>query len=98
MKRNLILIFILIKLSIFAQSFTSNFKYLGVSMNKYRYGLTPFDIYAYDVNHLSTTSKSIPSLIMHQELYLVELLVKISLKEKLNIHLIQQDPMLNLKK
>jgi hypothetical protein len=38
--------------------YKSDFWYGGLSFNKYIYGLTPFDIYAYDVNHLeSNTNK-----------------------------------------
>lgn len=40
----------------FSQDFTHDFGYVGLSFNKYSYGLTPFEIYAYDINHLSSNT------------------------------------------
>lgn len=36
--------------------FSSDFNYFGVSMNHYIHGLTPIEIYAYDVNAASSTT------------------------------------------
>lgn len=55
--KNLILVFIFFSSTfLYSQDFSDNFTYVGIGVNKYIYGLTPFDIYAYDVNHLSTNT------------------------------------------
>lgn len=46
----------------FSQDFTSDFGYVGISYNKYSYGLTPFEIYAYDINHLSSNTNQFKGL------------------------------------
>ncbi|MFN5418646.1 MAG: hypothetical protein ACK5B9_16420 [Flavobacteriia bacterium] len=56
MKNLLIVVIFFSRIFLYSQDFSDNFTYVGVGVNKYIYGLTPFDIYAYDVNHLSTNT------------------------------------------
>lgn len=56
MKNFIFFTFILLKLCVFSQDFSHDFGYVGLSFNKYSYGLTPFEIYAYDINHLSSNT------------------------------------------
>lgn len=59
MKKITSLFFLIFIVQVSAQGdYKSDFWYGGLSFNKYVYGLTPFDIYAYDINHLeSNTNK-----------------------------------------
>lgn len=57
MKKKILIYFLLWSLNSTAQiSYEGDYYYGGICYNHYVYGLTPFEIYAYDVNHLASVT------------------------------------------